>query len=523
MSEAGHRCDYAVIGGGSAGCALAARLSEDPEARVVLIEAGPRDADRVFELPGLYGRAQKSDYDWDLQTEPEPGLDGRRAYLPRGRVLGGTSSINTMVYIRGHPADYDRWSELGAAGWSFAEVLPYFLRAEDNERGAGPVHGAGGPLAVSDARSVHPLLRAWVLAANEAGHPPNDDFNGDRQDGVGVYQMTQRDGLRCSAASAYLAPARDRPNLRVLTSARALRIGLRRSRAVAVEVERFERRSALRVEREVIVCAGAYLSPALLMCSGIGPAEHLASVGVRPLVDLPDVGENLQDHLGCFLSFPARTPDLQGADTPANEALARREGRGPLLWSEAGGFLRTREDAELPDVQFHAAPGGFLDEGLAAPAGHALSFGPYVNRPRSRGTVRLRSPLPSAKPRIMHNYLADERDLTTLRDGLRLALEIARQPALRSHLIAGAPHRGIPDSDSDADLDRHIRRTAFSFYHPAGTCAIGRVVDPRLRVLGVEGLRVADTSIMPLLVAGNTNAPAIMIGEKAADLIRADA
>jgi len=515
--------DYVVVGGGSAGCVLAARLSEDPAISVALLESGPADRGRLFELPGLFGLQLKSLFDWDLQTEPEPGLNGRRAYLPRGRVLGGTSSMNTMVYIRGHREDYDGWAADGATGWSYAEVLPYFLRSEDNERGASLFHGIGGPLAVSDARSVHPLIEAWVQAAIEAGHPPNEDFNGEAQEGVGVYQMTQRNGLRASSAAAFLRPADGRANLSVYTGAHALRLLWRGTRAAGVQFEHREQPRTLRAEREVVLCAGAYLSPQLLMLSGIGAAAHLEEMGVVPLVDLQAVGENLQDHPGCFLSYPSVTHDLRGADTPANEELLRREGRGPLTWSEAGGFLRTESSQHLPDVQFHVAPGMFKDEGLAAPLDHALAFGPYVNRPRSRGRVLLRSALPHAKPRILHNYLIEERDRTTLREGVRLGMEIARQAALGPHLkdVRLAVEMGVvPANDSDTALDSFIRDGAFSFFHPSGTCSIGAVVDAELRVLGVDGLRVADASVMPRLIGGNTNAPTIMIAEKAADLIR---
>ncbi len=513
--------DYIVVGGGSAGCVVASRLSEDGGARVALVEAGPPDLGRVFEVPGLFALQQKSTTDWDLQSEPEPGLDRRRTYLPRGRVLGGTSSMNTMVYIRGHAWDYDNWASLGCDGWGYEDVLPYFRRAENNERGENRFHGGDGPLAVSDARSVHPLIEAWVAAAIEVGQPANDDFNGPTQEGFGLYQMTQRDGLRCSASVAYVHPAADRHNLRVLTSTQALRVILDGTRAVGVEVEHLGTTRTIAAEQEVILCGGAYLSPQLLMLSGIGPAAHLREVGVTPVVDLP-VGEDLQDHPGCFLSYISDTPDLSAADTPANEAMLRTEGRGPLTWTEAGGFARIGDGQSIPDVQYHAAPGMFRDEGLATNFAYALSFGPYVNRPESSGRVTLRSAYPLAKPRIQNNFLVAQRDREILREGLRLAMEIANQPALRSHL---APlHRSVeaglvPASTSDPDLDQYMRAGGFSFYHPSGTCAMGRVVDPALRVLGVDSLRVADTSIMPRLVGGNTNAPAIMIGEKASDLI----
>jgi choline dehydrogenase-like flavoprotein len=516
--------DYVVVGGGSAGCVVAARLSEDPAVRVALVEAGPADRGRLFDIPGLFGLIQKTAFDWDFQTEPEPALNHRQTYLPRGRVLGGTSSINTMLYIRGNQWDYDEWEAMGCAGWSYEEVLKVFRRAEDNERGASRYHGVGGPVAVSDARSVHPLLEAWVAAAVESGYEENPDFNAERQDGVGVYQVNQRNGLRCSASVAYLRPVLGRPNLQVLTSTLALRLKLERARVVGVEVDHLGETRTIAVNGEVVLSAGAYQSPQLLLLSGVGPAADLQALGIRPVLDLPGVGANLQDHPGCFLCYPSRIADLSGADSPANEALIRKRGLGPLTWNEAGGFIRTHdEDSNLPDIQFHVAPGKFRDTG-PVPFEHALSFGPYVNRPLSRGRVTLRSNVPYAKPRIFHNFLSGERDQRTLREGIRIALDIARRPALRACLLDRrlAVAAGLaPESDSDGAIDDFIWKEAFSFFHPAGSCAMGTVVDSKLRVLGIDGLRVADTSIMPTIIGGNTNAPAMMIGEKAAEMIRA--
>jgi choline dehydrogenase len=502
---------------------VAARLSEDPQVRVALVEAGPRDNNRVFELPALFLRQLKSQFDWDFQTEPEPGLNRRRAYLPRGRVLGGTSSMNTMVYTRGNRIDYDEWAQMGCAGWGYDDVLPYFIRSEDNERGAGPFHGVGGPLRVSDARSVHPLLEAWVEAASAAGQPLNDDFNGATQEGFGIYQFTQRDGLRCSVSRAFIAPVQGRPNLTILPSTLARRILFQGTRAVGLEVQADDATRVLDVEREVIVSAGAYMSPQLLMLSGVGPGQHLAEHGIDVLVDLP-VGENLQDHPGCFLSYYSRLDARGDADSAENERLLRTKGEGPLTWTEAGGFARTREGMTAPDVQFHAALGLFADEGLAESSSPAFAFGPYVARPASRGRVWLRSALPEAKPRILHNFLTEPEDVETLREGLLLALEIGRQaPLARAfHPEVQAREDGLlPASESARDLDAYMRANLFSFYHPSGTCAIGQVVDTELRVLGVDGVRVADTSIMPTLLRGNTNAPAIMVGEKVVDYIRA--
>jgi choline dehydrogenase len=515
--------DYIVIGAGSAGCAASGRLSEDPHVRVGVIEAGPPSVGRLFEVPALFARQLKSAYDWDFQTEPEPALGGRRNYLPRGRVVGGTSAMNTMLYVRGNAADYDAWAAADAPGWSYEDVLPFFLRSEDNERGEGEFHGTGGPLAVSDARSAHPLLLAWVAAAQQLGLPANGDFNGREQEGVGIYQVTQRDGLRCSSARAFLEPACSRGNLELLHSTLALRIVWDGVRAIGVEVDRAGEVRTIYADAEIIISAGAYQSPHLLLLSGVGPADELRAAGIELVADAPDVGRNLQDHAGSMLALPTTTPHpLLGGDTSAEEERLYGHGDGPMTWTEVGGFVRSAPQLTAPDLQFHAALGLSLDEGLGPSRRSGISFGPYVARPASRGWVRLRTPEPYSKPRIQHNFLTEESDRIATRDGLRLALEIARQPALREHLadLSLARSEGLlPDSDTDEAIDEFVRRTAFAFYHPSGTCAIGPVVDPQLRVRGVDGLRVADASVMPRLVTGNTNAPAIMIGERVAHLI----
>ncbi|MEV7566413.1 GMC family oxidoreductase [Streptomyces tanashiensis] len=512
--------DYVIVGAGSAGCVLAARLSEDPDVRVALVEAGGPDTAQEIHVPAAFPQLFKSGLDWDLDTDPEPGIDGRRAYLPRGKVFGGSSSINAMIYIRGSRADYDGWAAAGATGWSYDDVLPYFKRAEDNERGADEFHGTGGPLTVSDGRSAHPLASAFVRAAEQAGHKANEDFNGETQFGVGRYQLTQRDGLRCSAAVAYLHPALERPNLTVFPSALAHRVVIEGGRATGVEVERDGAVEVIRAEREVILSAGAYESPKLLMLSGVGPAASLAAFGIDVVQDLP-VGQGLQDHYMTLLNFRTDTESLLGAATAENAALLQSEGRGPLTSNigEAGGFFRSRPELEAPDVQFHAAPVLFHQEGLGAPVGHGFAFGPCVVAPTSRGAVTLRSPRPDAAPRIVHNYLTTAEDRASIGAGIRIALDIAARPAV-AELVTGT--FDAPASESDAELLAWARRSGQTLFHPTSTCAIGSVVDPELRVFGVAGLRVVDASVFPSVPRGNTNAPTIMAAEKAAGLIKGD-
>ncbi|MBM7774553.1 choline dehydrogenase-like flavoprotein [Actinokineospora baliensis] len=508
--------DYLVIGAGSAGCVLAGRLSQDPDVRVTLVEAGPVDTNENIHVPLGAGALFRSTLDWDYDTHDEPFLGGRRLYLPRGRVLGGTSSMNGMVYMRGNPADYDGW---GLPGWTFADLLPYFIKSEDNERGASRYHGAGGPLAVSEGRSNNPMSTAFVEAAVEAGYAANDDFNGAEQHGFGRYQLTQRDGRRCSSATAYLTPAAGRPNLTVETNVQVHRILVEGGRAVGVVGARLDEEIEIRAEREVIVCAGAYNSPQLLLLSGIGPADELAALGIPVVADLP-VGRGLQDHPSANLVYPHSHPiSLLIAGDPKYQREYAEHGTGPLSSNvpEAGGFVST-DGSPVPDVQFHASPLMLLAVGLEAPTDHAISFGPCVLSTRSRGTVTLSSADPTVKPRIRHNYYADDADLRTMVAGLRVGLEIARQRALSPY--TGKLHQP-PESDSDADLREYARRNTQTLFHPAGTCAMGTVLDAELRVQGVEGLRVVDASAMPTLVRGNTNAPIIAMAEKAVDLITA--
>ncbi len=511
--------DYVIVGAGSAGSVLANRLSEEEAASVALIEAGGPDEAQEIHIPLGFGFLFKTPVDWDLDTEPEPQLGGRRAYLPRGKVFGGSSSINAMIYMRGNRLDYDGWAAGGATGWAWEDVLPYFLRAEDNERGPGPLHGAGGPLAVSDGRSNHPLSLAFLDAAIQAGHPRNADFNGDRQDGVGWYQLTQRDGLRCSAADAYLHPALARTNLTVRARTPATRVLLDGTRATGVEVVLpGGETEVVGASREVILAAGAYESPKLLMLSGIGPEKVLAPLGLPVVADLP-AGQNLQDHLMTLLNYRTDLESLMTAMTPDNLMLLFTEGRGPLSSNvaEAGGFFHSRAGLRAPDIQFHQGPVLFHQEGLGPLVAHAVTIAPGLLAPTSRGEVVLRVPQPEAKPRIFHNYLATSEDRAAINEGVRIALDIAHRPAFRA--VVTGPFQ-VPESESDADVGAFVARTAMTLYHPTSTCAIGAVVDPELRVLGFEGLRVVDASVFPTIPHGNTNAPTIMVAEKAADLLR---
>ncbi len=509
--------DYVIVGAGTAGCVLAGRLSEDPDVEVLLLEAGGPDTAAELRVPAMFPLAFKSSLDWDLYGEEEPGLGGRRLYLPRGRVIGGSSSINAMIYLRGHRADFDGWAEAGCTGWSYDEVLPYFKRSEDNERGENDFHGVGGPLSVSDSRSLHPFVDAELEAAAEAGYELIDDLNVDRPEGVARFQLTQRGGLRCSAADAFLHPAESRPNLTVRSGVFVERIVFDGERAVGVELVRDGRRERVTAEREVIVSGGTYQSPVLLMLSGIGPAFDLGLFGIAVRQDLP-VGENLQDHCMVNVNYLTDEPGLFGIFTPENFALLESEGRGPLTsnYPEAGGFFTTRAGLPAPDVEFHFAAAPFFDEGLTPPPGNGFAFGPVIIKPMSRGKVGLRTPMADSKPTVLCNFLTTEEDRASMLEGVRIALEIADQAPLRK--IAREP-LSVPASDSERDIWAWVERASQTVYHPTSTCAMGAVVDPELRVHGVEGLRVVDASVMPTVTRANTNAATMMIAEKAADMI----
>jgi choline dehydrogenase-like flavoprotein len=509
--------DYVIVGAGSAGCVLAARLSEDPGVEVAVLEAGGPDTRPEIAMPMAFPMLLKSSVDWDLLGEQEPGLGGRRLFLPRGKVVGGSGSINAMIYVRGNRADYDEWAAGGADGWNYDEILPYYKRSEDNERGADAYHGVGGPLAVSDSRAMSPLIETMIEASVRAGHEVNPDFNGASQDGVGRFQLTQRNGRRCSTAAAFLHPAAERPNLHVITDAMALRILFDGTRAVGVEILRGGAVEEIRADREVILSAGAYQSPVLLMISGIGPAEDLGAYGIEVRENLP-VGHNLQDHCMAQLNYETDEPSLFGTFTPENFELLDREGRGPLTSNipEAGAFFRTRPELPAPDIEFHYAPSMFYDEGLTAPHCGGYCFGPVVIKPTSRGRVMLRAPLADSKPRVLCNFLTTDEDRQAMIAGIRMAMEIAEQEPLKNVVRTAF---SVPSGDSDDEIMEFVRRAAQSVYHPTSTCAIGSVVDPQLRVYGIDGLRVADASVMPSITRANTNAATIMIAEKAADLI----
>jgi choline dehydrogenase len=512
--------DYVIVGAGSAGCVLAARLSEDPDVKVLLLESGPPDSKENIHVPLGYLQLAATDVDWDYHSAPEAHCDGRRISLPRGRVLGGSSSINAMVYIRGNSRDYDEW---GVPGWAWADLLPYFVKSEDNERGASELHGAGGPLAVSESRSKNRIAAAFVDAGEQAGLVRNPDFNGPEQDGVGIYQVTQRGGMRASAAVSYLHPAMERPNLTVMPYMHAERLIFDGNRAVGVVASRLGEAQELRAEREVILSGGAYNSPQLLMLSGIGPAEHLTMREVEVLLDQPAVGENLSDHPATQLGWTTPEPEsLLLALEPAalEEFEATQTGPFTSNLAESGGFARVGEGVPAPDIQFHVAPVHIVEEGMRDPEAHGVWVSPCLLTPQSRGDVRLASADPMAKPIIHNNFYAAGDDMERMIAGLRLALDVCGQPAMRPY---AAESFEVPVGDSDEAIRAHAARTTFAIYHPVGTCRMGAdadaVVDPELRVNGIEGLRVVDASVMPTVPRGNTNAPTIALAERAADLI----
>ena len=518
--------DVVVVGAGSAGCALAGRLTEDPSLRVLLLEAGGSDDVLEVQIPAALYKVFRTRRDWNYTTEEQPGLDGRKLFWPRGKLLGGSSSINAMIYMRGAKADYDEWAELtGDPSWSYELVLPLFRRMEDNARGADEYHGSGGPLRVENLRSPHPWTRAVVQSAVAAGYPRNDDFNGAVQEGVGQYQVTQKRGRRWSSADAYLHPVTDRPNLTVLTGALTTRVLISDGRATGVEYRRGGRVHTAHASREVVLCGGAVNSPQLLMLSGIGPAEHLREVGVDVVHDLPGVGGGLQDHPLVPVVWNVRSGrSLSQAESPGGYAKWFGARRGPLTsnLAEAGLFTKSRPELPEPDLQMHFLPVKFWKQAEVDPDVDAFTAAVVLVRVHSRGSVRLRSSDPTWAPAIDAGYLTDSRDLDALVCGVEKAREIAATGPLAAVLgDEWSPGPAVRDREA---LRKSVRNTLESLYHPVSSCRMGTddqaVVDSQMRVHGIDGLRVVDASVMPTLVRGNTNAPTIMLAERAADLIR---
>lgn len=522
--------DYIIVGAGSAGSVLANRLSARSDVRVLLLEAGGADRSPFIHMPaGIARLVNDPRVDWRYYTEPEAELQNRRLYWPRGRVLGGSSSINAMCYTRGHRSDYDEWAGLSSAGWSYPQVLPYFRKSEDQSRGADEYHGAGGPLSVEDLRFRNPLSAVFVEAAAACGMRRNLDFNAAEQEGAGFYQVTQRKGRRCSAAVAYLASARSRANLEILTRSCARQVIFEGTRAVGVEYRRGDVLVRTRAMREVVLAAGAIGSPQLLMLSGVGAADRLRALGIPITADVPEVGENLQDHLDFCTLNKCRQPITYDFNTAQELGVAIRyflthSGPGVSNIAEAGAFLRSSHAVDArPDVQLHFVPAQLDDHGRNRLEGHGFTVHACILRPRSRGRLLLRSNRPEDPPRIHPRYLSEPGDLEVLLEGVRISRELIQATPF-------APFRGpeiFPGEGVTArsDVEQVLRRKAETIYHPAGTCRMGNdaasVVDELLRVRGVEGLRVVDASVMPRLVGGNTNAPTIMLAEKAAELIQA--
>ncbi|MCE7005344.1 GMC family oxidoreductase N-terminal domain-containing protein [Kibdelosporangium philippinense] len=514
--------DYIVVGAGSAGCVLADRLTEDPGVRVLLLEAGGEDNADEIHIPAAFANLFKTKWDWNYETVEQKHMGGRTAYWPRMKALGGCSSMNAMMYMRGNRADYDFWRDShGATGWGYDDVLPYFVRAERNTRLSGPMHGTDGPLYVEDRRYTHELSSSWVQAAVAWGLKPTDDFNGAHQEGAGLYQVTCHNGRRWSTADAYLRPAMVRDNLTVRTNALATRVIIESGRAVGMEYLHEGSTKTTYVDGEVVLSGGAINSPQLLMLSGIGPAEHLRDMGIEVVVGLNEVGENLHDHPAAAIIYTTKkTTDLVDYANPRRLVQWQLTGRGPMASNigEAGGFIPTSEDLPAPDVQFIVAPTLFYDNGLREPTAPGFTAAAVNVAPKSRGRLRLRSSNPQWRPEIDPAYYTDPSDIEVMVAGLRMQQEICERSAIARFL----DRPFLPDT---ADLTEevlvdHIREWSQTLYHPVGTCSIGTVVDPSLKVNGVEGLRVADASVMPMVPRGNTNAPTIMVGEKAADLIK---
>ena len=519
--------DYVIVGAGSAGCVLANRLSEDPSVRVLLIEAGGRDRSLKIKIPAAFPEQFHTKLDWDFATDPEPHVDGRELYIPRGKALGGSSSMNAMLYVRGRPLDYDGWEAQGAPGWGYGDVLPYFIRAEDNVRGPSEFHGAGGPLRVSEQRSPRPIDGRLIAATEAIGIRRIPDYNGPEQDGVSMFQVTQKDGRRFSSADAYLRPAMSRPNLDVRTRATVQGVALENGRAAGVQIAtRRGGTELVRAEREIVLSAGAIGSPQLLLLSGIGAPDELRAAGVEPRHELPGVGRNLQDHPFVTMMWEVSDQNtLYGAEKPRAlaEWMLRRSGKLSSTVAEVVAFTRTRGGLPAADIQFHMGAAYFEDHGAETYDGHCTVIAPVLVSPKARGQVWLRSADPTAKPRIITNTLSEPDDLESMIAGMELAREIAGQESLREVILKEL--KPGPEAQGREALEADLRRRLMLIYHPVGTARMSdtheqAVVDSQLRVHGLRGLRVVDASIMPTIVGGNTNAPTIMIAERAADLIR---
>ncbi|MDQ2093659.1 GMC family oxidoreductase [Rhodalgimonas zhirmunskyi] len=531
--------DYVIVGGGSGGATLAARLSEDASLKVCLLEAGGGGNHMLIRAPAavvamLPGHGKISN--WCYETTPQPGLNGRRGYQPRGKALGGSSAINAMLYVRGHRDDYDEWANLGCDGWSWDDCLPYFRRAENNERGGDDFHGADGPLQVSDQKTPRPITRAFIDAATQLQHRETEDFNTGDNEGVGLYQVTQfhdkdRNGERCSAAAGYLFPIMDkRPNLTIITKAHATRILFEGKRATGIEYRKGKATHRAMAGREVILAGGTFNSPQLLQLSGVGRAEDLQRHGIEMVHELPGVGQNLQDHLDFILAYKTKDTDNFGIGVKATAHLMknilqwRKDGTGMIAtpFAEGAGFLKTDPTLSRPDIQLHFVISIVDDHARKLHLGHGFSLHICALRPHSRGEVFLESADPMAAPGIDPRFLSDPRDLDTTIKGAKMARAILEAPAMAKY--RDKELHGLHDNMTDTEWEKHIRARADTIYHPVGTCKMGRddmaVVDPELKVHGLEGLRVVDASVMPRLVGGNTNAPTIMIAERAADMIR---
>ena len=522
--------DIVIVGGGSGGAAAAGRLSEDGRYTVALLEAGGRNTGLRTRVPGFMA-FQNDKTNWRLETVPQPGLNGRRGYQPRGKGLGGSSAINAMLYLRGNAWDYDNWAAMGCDGWSYADVLPTFKRSEGNERGADAFHGGDGPLSVSDQHWPHPGSLEFVEAAAMLQIPRNQDFNGARQDGVGLYQVTQKGGERWTSSRAYVEPALSRPNFHVVTDALAERVLFEDGKAWGVAYARGNERHVIRARKAVVLAGGVFGTPQLLMLSGIGPAAHLAAHGIAVAIDRPGVGANLQDHIDYVAAYEVPGRFFLGSSLAGTLSMAggvirwfrSRSGVMTTPFAEAGGFLTVMPDAPAPDIQLHFVPVVLEDHGRTKVKAHGFSCHVCVLRPESHGTVRLASPDPRDAPLIDPAFLTDPRDMAVMKAGVRTMYRILNAPPLSRH--RGKDRYPIDFGDDDA-LERLIRARADTVYHPVGTARMGAdadaVCDPKLRVRGVEGLYVADASIMPKLISGNTNAPSIMIGERCAEFVRAD-